>query len=229
MISAVMQPYLFPYLGYYQLVNSVDKFVFYDDVNFIKQGYINRNSILSNGQALRFTIPVPGATQNKKINEFDFSVEVRKTLATIKQSYAKAPYFESVYPIVEKVLTQEDRSIVSLCKSSVVCVFEYLNIEKNFYISSKLDCCGGANAAERLIEISKKLGCDKYINSPGGINLYNKEQFAKNGIELYFIKMNQIEYKQNTAEFVPYLSIIDVLMWNNKADCIQLLGCYTLE
>lgn len=229
MISAVMQPYLFPYLGYYQLVNSVDKFVFYDDVNFIKRGYINRNNILSNGKGVRFTLPVPGATQNKKINEFSFSSDVKKLLTTIKQSYARAPYFGDVYPIIEKVLTQDDRSVTNLCKNSIISVFEYLQINKEFFVSSELDYPRETSAAEKLINISKKLECNKYINSPGGVDLYSKEYFFSKDIELSFIKMNEVIYKQRGEEFVPQLSMIDVLMWNDKNTVINFLNEYSLD
>lgn len=228
MKSAVMQPYLFPYLGYYQLVYAVDKFVFYDDVNFIKRGYINRNNILVNGQAQRFTVPVPGATQNKKINEFDFSEDVRKVLKTIQMAYKKAPYFEFVYPIIEDVLTLPERTVTTICKASVEQVFNYLEIDKHFYISSELNYERDKSAADRLIDISKILSCSKYINSPGGIKLYDKDYFSEQDVELSFIKMTAGSYSQNQSEFIPYLSMIDVLMWNNKAQIKKLMQQFEL-
>ncbi|QUI69742.1 hypothetical protein GSF13_08025 [Pseudoalteromonas sp. M8] len=223
-----MQPYLFPYLGYYQLVHSVDNFVFYDDVNFIKRGYINRNNILVNGWAQRFTIPVPGATQNEKINTFEFSNDVRKTLKTIQQSYKKAPYFEPVYELVEEVLTSAERSVPYICQLSIQKVFVYLGLEKNYFISSHLDYDRNISAADKLIAISKKLECTHYINSPGGVELYQKDYFKERGIDLSFIKMNADEYTQASNEFVPYLSMIDVLMWNSKEQVKQLLDQYEL-
>jgi hypothetical protein len=215
MKSAVMQPYLFPYLGYYQLVNSVDKFVFYDNVNFIKRGYINRNNVLVNGKAQRFTVPVPGATQNKNINEFNFSSDVTKILTTIKHAYSKAPFFNNVYPLIERVFTQTDRRVVMLCKASITEIFDYLGIQKEFFISSELKYDQEQTAAERLISISKSLNCEQYINSPGGIELYEKDFFEDRNVDLAFIKMNDVSYKQGKNEFVPYLSMIDVLMWND--------------
>ncbi|TMO99299.1 hypothetical protein CWC14_04980 [Pseudoalteromonas sp. S3260] len=228
MKSAVMQPYLFPYLGYYQLVNSVDKFVFYDDVNFIKRGYINRNNILVNGQAQRFTLPVPGATQNKHINEFNFSPEVAKILTTIKQAYAKAPFFKEVYPLIEKVFTQTDRRVSILCRASIKEVFDYLGIQKELFISSELNYERELPAAERLISISNLLNCKQYINSPGGVELYDKDFFMRKGVDLAFIKMNSVSYKQAKNEFVPYLSMIDVLMWNDIEEVKLMLNQYEL-
>ncbi|MAD89995.1 MAG: hypothetical protein CMK64_09850 [Pseudoalteromonas sp.] len=223
-----MQPYLFPYLGYYQLVYSVDNFVFYDDVNFIKRGYINRNNILVNGVAQRFTIPVPGATQNEKINTFEFSTDVKKVLKTIEQSYKKAPYFQEVYKIVEDVLTSGNRSVTDICKLSIEKVFDYLGIRKQYYISSELEYDRNISAADKLISISKKLNCTHYVNSPGGIELYSKDYFKERGVDLSFIQMEASTYSQNGDGFVPYLSMIDVLMWNNKEQVKQLLEQYEL-
>ncbi|MBG0757072.1 WbqC family protein [Vibrio cidicii] len=228
MKCAVMQPYLFPYLGYYQLVYAVDKFVFYDDVNFIKRGYINRNNILVNGAAQRFTIPVPGATQNKKINTFEFSMDVMKTLKTIQQAYNKAPYFQPVYEIIKEVLTSNNRSVTYICKLSIEKVFDYLNLDKDYFVSSQLDYNRDLTAADKLISISKRLECTEYINSPGGIDLYQKEYFKEQEIELSFINMIAGEYFQSNHDFVPYLSMIDVLMWNSKEQVKQLLEQYEL-
>ena len=155
MITAVMQPYLFPYLGYFQLINCSDSFIIYDDVNFIKGGYINRNYILSNGEKQRFTIPVPGASSNTKINELCYSTDVKKVLASIQQAYSKAPYFEEVYPLIEKVLKGKERSISNVCLQSYVEIFNYLGIRKNFFKSSDLKYDRKKSPAERLVELTK--------------------------------------------------------------------------
>ena len=228
MSYAVMQPYLFPYLGYYQLVNSVNTFVFYDDVNFIKRGYINRNNILSNGKSLRFTIPVINASQNKLINELSFDKNVKKILKTIEQSYKKAPYFEHVFPLVESVLNNENRRVDHLCAKSISVVFDYLGINKDFYFSSELEYNRDLSAADKLIAMADVLKSSDYINSPGGKSLYNKEYFAKKEISLSFIEIEKYEYSQNTGEFIPHLSMIDVLMWNSKVQIIELLTKYRL-
>lgn len=221
---AVMQPYIFPYLGYYQLVNSVDKFVFYDDVTFIKGGYINRNNILSNGVAQRFTIPVPGMSSNILINKLSFDKNIIKTLKAIQQNYSKSPYFKEVYPFVESVFLNDDRGVASICRLSIEYVFTYLGIEKEFFNSSQLDYDREQTAADKLISIARLMKCENYVNSPGGKNLYSKAYFKKNDIDLSFIEMKVVEYCQgNNKEFMPYLSMIDVLMWNNKDKVKSLL------
>lgn len=221
-----MQPYLFPYLGYYQLCNAVDKFVFYDDVNYIKQGYINRNNILCKGEALRFTLSVPNASSNKKIKDLQFSTDVRKILETVKQSYSKAPYFSEVYPFIEEVFFQKDRSISGVCRASIESIFNYLGISKEIYLSSEIEYDREASAADRLVEITTNFGGRIYVNSPGGMALYEKEYFQSKGIELSFIKMRNVSYKQSAHEYVPNLSMIDVVMWNSKPDVIKYLSQY---
>ena len=228
MSFAVMQPYLFPYLGYYQLVNAVDKFVFYDDVTFIKGGYINRNNILSNGKEQRFTIPVPGMSSNKLINELCFDKNTKKILKSIEQSYKKSPYFEYVFPLVESVLNDENRRVEHICAKSISVVFEYLEINKDFHFSSELEYNRELSAADKLIAMADVLKSNDYINTPGGKSLYQKEYFAEKNINLSFIEIEQYEYKQSSDKFIPHLSMLDVLMWNNKEQVVELLTKYRL-
>lgn len=225
---AVMQPYLFPYLGYYQLIDSVDAFVLYDDVSFIKQGYINRNNILINGRPGRVTIPVPGASSNKSINELAFSPDVAKVLKTIQQAYAKAPFFDAVFPLVERVLTHPERDITTICQLSLTAVFGYLGMDRKIVRSSALEYDRDLPAADRLVAICEQFDATHYVNSIGGQKLYSKEYFSERGKTLSFLKMHDVSYPQGKNEFVPYLSMIDVLMWCDKQQARDLLQQYTL-
>lgn len=226
---AVMQPYLFPYIGYFQLIYAADLFLIYDDVAYIKQGYINRNSILSSNEVKRFTVPVPGASSNKLISELQFSNDATKVLKTIEQSYSKAPYFASVYPLVRKALEHEVRSISSVCQKSYEYIFSYLGIEKQFKKTSDLDYDRTSSAQDRLIALCNHFGADCYINSTGGRSLYIKPDFAKQGIALKFIDPLLVQYSQNRKEFVPNLSIIDVLMNCSPQQVIRLIKQYELD
>lgn len=225
---AVMQPYLFPYLGYYQLVNCADVFVLYDDVAFIKKGYINRNSILMNGESSRVTIPVPGASQNKLIKELAYTADVTKVLKTFNHSYASAPFFDDVFPIVERVLTHPDRDITTICQLGIAEVFQYLGISKKIIRSSELDYDRDLSAADRLIAICEQFEASDYVNSIGGRKLYSKDYFAERGKQLSFLKMGDVAYGQGKNQFVPYLSMIDVLMWCDKQHARELLHEHTL-
>lgn len=224
-----MQPYLFPYLGYFQLAYHCDKFVFYDDVNFIKGGYINRNNILSNGKKQLFTLPVLQASSFKKINELSFQSNSKKVLRTIAQAYSKSPFFNDVMPLIDCVLNSTNKNVAIMASESIAKVFEYLGIKKDFYLSSELEYNREQSAADKLYSMCNLFAADKYCNSLGGNALYSKEKFLNKGIELSFIEMKQLEYKQNGNEFVSHLSMIDVLMWNSKQQVIELLNSYRLK
>ncbi|MGA4494154.1 WbqC family protein [Vreelandella venusta] len=224
----VMQPYLFPYIGYFQLIYAADLFLIYDDVAYIKQGHINRNCILSPNGAARFTIPVPGASSNKLISELAFSEDTAKVLRTIEQSYSKAPHFEEVFPMIRGALELDDRSIASVCQKSFEDIFSYLGLEKQFKKTSELDYDRSATARDRLMALCQQFGADCYINAPGGRKLYAKQDFAEKGVDLKFVDSLPVEYSQGNAEFVPNLSIIDVLMHCSPEEVWRLLGCYEL-
>lgn len=224
-----MQPYLFPYLGYFQLVKYCDEFVFYDDVQFIKGGYINRNNILANGQKQLFTIPVVKASSNRKINEHHFSDNRGKFFKSIEQNYRKAPQFEAVMPILDKVLNTNETQVAVLCKDSILSVFNYLSIDINYRFSSELDYNKSASASEKLFEICQLINTNRYCNMKSGKSLYSKKQFAERGIELSFLEMAALSYPQNKNEYVSHLSIIDVLMWNDKSAVKALLQKYIIS
>jgi len=225
---AVMQPYFFPYIGYWQLINAVDIFVIYDDVNFIKRGYISRNNILQNQKAQLFTLELIGASQNKKINEISVGNNSKKLLKTIKQNYSKAPFFNDVIPLLEEILNNEEKELSRFLGFSLVKISKYLDINANFLYSSDLENDKSLKAQERLIEISKILNATDYINAIGGKELYDKQGFLENNINLSFLKSNEILYKQFNNEFVSNLSIIDVMMFNSKEEIQRLLQKYNL-
>jgi hypothetical protein len=221
---AVMQPYLFPYIGYYQLAYYSDVYVFYDDVNYIKGGYINRNNILANSVSQRFTWPIEKASSFKKINQLEFSKNSRKILSTIRQSYSKAPYFLDVFPLIERVLQPDNYNVAAVASSSIIEVFNYLGIEKKFIFSSELSYDRELPAQDKLFEICNIIGATDYCNALGGIDLYSKSDFLENNINLYFLKPTSVSYKQQNDEFVPFLSMIDVLMFNSREHVSKMLS-----
>jgi hypothetical protein len=226
---AVMQPYIFPYIGYFQLIQAADLFLIYDDVAYIKQGYINRNTILSPNGVTRFTVPVLGASSNKKISELAFSTNVSKVLKALEQSYSKAPQFPIVFPMIRETLEHEDRSVTMVCHNSYQAIFSYLGIEKQFKKTSEIDYDRTASARGRLITLCKKFNANCYINAPGGRSLYTKGDFSEQGVELKFIDSLPVKYKQNNHAFVPNLSIIDVLMHCSSDEIVKLMKQYELN
>lgn len=231
---AIMQPYIFPYIGYFQLINAVDKFIFYDDVNFIKQGWIARNQYLNKNEASHFVIPLDSASSFRSINEIKvdqnkYSFWRNKFLKALKQNYGKAPYYAATYELVDEILSKDNRYISQLAISSVRRVCQSLNINTNFELSSEAyPATVQLGRLERIIELCKRNQSDSYINAIGGIELYQKEEFEKGGIILSFLKTNKIKYKQFKNAFVPNLSIIDVMMFNSPSAIKEMLNEYNL-
>jgi hypothetical protein len=229
----IMQPYIFPYIGYFQLINAVDKFVVYDDVNFIKQGWVNRNRILNNGQPIFFTVPLTDASSFKTINQTFISRNIyesfrSKFLKSLAAQYKKAPYFEMVAPMVERVLSSQYDTIGQLALASIKETCEYIGVTTTFVDTSTTYNNADLHAQDRVIDICRKENATTYINVTGGRSLYDKNAFAAQGIELYFISSAPISYPQFKHEFVPWLSIIDVMMFNPKEQVRQMLNQYEL-
>lgn len=228
---AIMQPYFFPYIGYWQAINAVDEYVLLDDVNFIMRGYINRNNILLNGKAHLFSIPLEKPSQNKLISEtkLNFNDKDKETfLKTIMTAYKKAPYFNDVFSIVESIILNPENNLTNYIKFSIETIKNYLEIDTLITLSSEIKKDSSLKAQDRILEINKKLNADMYINAIGGQELYDKDLFANSNIELKFIKTLPHEYKQFKNEFVPNLSIIDILMFNSKEEVRELLNQYEL-
>ncbi|WP_392566297.1 WbqC family protein [Utexia brackfieldae] len=230
MTLAVMQPYLFPYLGYYQLAYCSDMFLFYDDVNYIKNGYINRNYILTKNGIQRFSLPINSASSFSKINSLIFNDNDKKILIAIKQSYSKSPYFSDVYPMIEDVFKSDNRNVAHLASQSIIKVFEYLNIEFKYDYTSNLNYNRSLSAKEKLYHFCKIYNSKIYVNTIGGEHLYDKNEFHEYGISLKFIMPPSIEYQQfNSDLFIPNLSMIDLLMNLSCKEIIKLLGKYNVK
>lgn len=227
----IMQPYFVPYIGYWQLINAVDKYVVYDDVNYIKGGWINRNRILMNGEAKMISLKVSGASPNRLISEIglmDDQVYKSKLLRTIDQCYKKAPYYSSVYPLVEEIIGSYEDKLSHYLTNSMKIISGYLGITTEFLISSQINIGTGLKGEERIIKICKNLDASEYYNAIGGISLYSHETFRSNGLGLEFLRTDPIEYYQLGNQFVPNLSIIDVMMFNSKIECKELLDAFML-
>jgi hypothetical protein len=233
MSVAIMQPYFFPYLGYFQLVQAVDDFVFYDDVMFIKKGWINRNRILMQGKEFLFTIPLEKQSQNKTIRESTVAWGPEfpgKFIVQLESAYKKAPQFDQVMPLIRGLLSQQPVSMAELAGQSIELVWQYLGLVKRFHYSSELEDNQAEGRAERLIHLTKKLGSSQYINALNGKSLYEKDFFAAKGVDLSFISPSLVPYAQGKSDdFTPGLSMIDVLMWNEPIRIKQMLSNYTLE
>lgn len=230
---AVMQPYLFPYIGYFQLINAVDVFVFYDDVDYIKNGWINRNRILMNGKSHYITVPCSKASSNKLINSIQYdstTKDYRKIVKTIKQAYRKAPYFDQVFPMIERVFSTSTDQISVLAQQSILAVTSYLGIPTTFKVSSSdYPSTRDLEKADRLTAICREEGASVYMNPIDGSELYDKGYFLDQEILLTFLRPEPVKYKQYSDKFIPWLSIIDILMFNSIDEIKSLLHNFRLK
>ncbi len=230
-----MQPYFFPYIGYFQLVAAVDKFVIYDDVNFIKGGWINRNKLLINKKSSLFTVPLNKSSSYTLINETKINLKFYniwkvKFLRSLEQSYKKAPYFTEVYNLIKNVLEINENDLISeLAVNSIKNVIDYLQLDTEICETSENYNNKTKSGQERVLDICGIEKASQYINPIGGIELYSKKTFKENGIVLNFIKSKPIIYTQFDNDFSPWLSIIDVLMFNSVSEVNKMVNQYELE
>lgn len=226
-----MQPYFMPYIGYFQLISAVDQFVVLDDVNYIKKGWINRNRILLNGKPHLITLPVAGASQNqliKNIKRITDAKDVKKKLDMIYHAYGKAPNFEQVFQLIKGILDNQETYLSLFIVHSLKKITEYLDINTRFLVSSRLNKSDQVKGAEKILAVCKAVDTDHYVNPIGGVNLYHASLFQEHGIELSFIRTDEIEYRQFDNDFIPNLSILDVLMFNSQQECRLFLNKYSL-
>ena len=230
---AIMQPYFMPYIGYFQLINTVDKFIFYDDVTFIKQGWINRNQILINNQANMFSVPLANASSHTLIKDVLISDNryekwKKSFLSSIMFNYKKAKNYEPVRELIEDVLLKPPESISDFAIKSIVQISSYLDLDTQFEICSKYYSNTHLSGQDRVLDICKQENATTYINPIGGIDLYSGSLFLENNIDLFFIRTKNIIYKQFSEEFIPFLSIIDVLMFNDTDEVNLMMNKFTL-
>jgi hypothetical protein len=228
---AIMQPYFLPYIGYFQLINAVDKFVIYDDVNYINRGWVNRNQVLINGKPSMITVPLKEASQNKLIKEIEVSTDEKwkvKMLRTIELSYKKAPFFSEVFLLVQTILNSDYQTIAQLNLTSIKLVCKYLAIDTTLEVSSKKYDNKDLSGQQRILDICSKEGAKHYINPIGGIELYESAYFNESNITINFLKSNPVIYNQLGNEFVPWLSILDVMMYNGREKTNSLLNNFSL-
>ena len=227
---AIMQPYFLPYIGYWQLIGAATTFVVYDNIKYTKKGWINRNRYLLSGSDAFFTIPLKSQSDYFSVNErmISDSFDPAKIYNQIAYAYKKAPYFSEVSPFLKSLVEYSNSNLFDFIYNSILQTMSILQIKTKIIISSQLDIDHSLKAQDKVLAICKHLKADLYINPIGGTELYSREAFAEKGIELKFIKSNLITYKQFDNEFVPWLSILDIMMFKSVNDIEKMLDLYTL-
>lgn len=225
----IMQPYMFPYIGYFQLMKAVDKYVIYDDVQFIKGGWINRNNVLISGKKNLFTIRLDSTSPNKLINEIEIIDDFIKFHKMLDMIYSKAPFKTAVCELIDKICSFENKNLPRFIGNSFTEILLYLNINTDLVYSSDLKKDNELRGQDKVIAICEEIGATTYINAVGGQELYNREDFMQHHIELKFLAAGPVTYRQFKNEFVPALSIIDVMMFNSPEQVKDLLDNYELR
>jgi hypothetical protein len=214
---AIMQPYFFPYIGYFQLLASVDVLILYDNIKYTKKGWINRNRMLRNGQDTMFTLPLKSASDFQDIcdRELAATFDPDKLVGQFREAYQRAPYFEQTFELIERVIRHEDANLFCYLYNSLIQTCKHLGIGTKIRLSSQIAIDHTLKSQEKVLALCESMGADVYVNSIGGVELYSRDLFRKNRIELKFLQSRPFEYAQFGAAFVPWLSIIDVMMFNS--------------
>lgn len=215
---AIMQPYFLPYIGYWQLINAVDKFVIYDNIQYTKKGWINRNRILNADKDIYITIPLDKDSDYLAVDQRNISrnFDRIKLLNQVSQYYRKAPNFKIGLSLFEEIIMNNDKNLFKFIFNSIEVICAYLSIETPLIASSSIDISHDLKGQDKVLSICKQLRANEYINPIGGVDLYKREVFKAENIELKFLQTQVFEYYQNRNEFIPHLSILDVIMFNSK-------------
>ena len=213
---AIMQPYFLPYIGYFQLIAGVDMFIIYDNIKYTKKGWINRNRMLLNGKDAMFSLPLKNASDSLDIREReladDFNQE--KLLSQFKGAYRQAPQFAQTIQLLELIVRNEEKNLFRFLHHSIVKICDHLEIKTEIKISSDIAIDHDLKSQDKVLALCEAVGATKYVNAIGGVELYSKETFMERGIDLNFIQSKTFEYPQLGDIFVPWLSMIDVMMFN---------------
>jgi hypothetical protein len=223
-----MQPYVFPYIGYFQLIRDADLFVVFDDVNFRKRSWINRNRILLNDTDHLFSLHLYKASSSKKINEIEVGDNAQTLLKTFRQAYSHAPYYSMVMPLIEDLILYKEKQLAIYLMYQLQSISRYLGLHTRFVLSSAITKDNNLRSQDKILAICEALGANAYSNAIGGQHLYDERDFAEQGIDLKFIQTDYIEYRQFGAKFIPWLSIIDVMMFNSTSQIRTMLDAYQL-
>ena len=227
---AIMQPYFFPYIGYFQLIHSVDTFVLYDNIQFTKRGWIQRNKILNSGMIEYISLPIKNDSDYLNINQRvlaeNFQEQMKKNINKLINGYQQTKNYNLVFPTIKECLLAEKENLFLYLFHTLVEILKIIGISKNIISSSTLNIDHALRGKEKVIAICKELDAEIYLNPIGGVELYDKNEFRKNNIKLQFIKPILKPYQQISKEFVSSLSVLDVLFNNDREDLHSLINSY---
>ncbi len=225
-----MQPYFYPYMGYFQLIDAVDLLVVYDDVQYIQRGWINRNYLLVKEGRQYFTIPVKKPKLQsliKDVRVLEGVVWKKKIIRSFELNYSKAPNFNTGFEMLNQVLGIKSDFLIDYCLSSIQSITSYLDMNIEFQYSSELSYTG-EDKIEKLNSIITIENAQMIVLPPGSLTLYDPSDFIKQAG--FLNSYENTAYKQfHKSHFEKNLSILDMVMFCSKPDIISLLKKYTLR
>ncbi len=227
-----MQPYFLPYIGYFQLINAVDEFIVYDNIQFSKKGWFHRNRMLQNGKDEFFGLTLKKDSdfldvRDRQLSE-NWKADCDKTLRKIKENYKKAPLFSDVYPLIEEIFVYSKSNLFEYIYHSLLKITAFLEIKTPLTVSSTLSIDHTLRSEDKVIQLVKSINGATYLNPIGGFDLYTPAEFKNHGLNLQFHKVQPIVYPQFGQMFVPWLSILDLLMFNEKGQIITWLNAFDI-
>lgn len=226
-----MQPYFLPYIGYFQLINAADTFVVYDNIQYTKKGWINRNRFLRNHVDALFSIPLKKDSDYLNVDQREIaeSFDRTKLIQQLRAAYQKAPCFSQTMPVIEAIIEHPETNLFRYIRQSIVAVCDYLGIHSKIIESSTVAIDHALKSEDKVTAICAALGASVYINPIGGTSLYSTAAFAERGMDLQFLKSTPFEYPQLGRPFVPWLSIVDVMMFNKATEIHSFLPNVTFN
>ncbi|TYA56639.1 WbqC family protein [Formosa maritima] len=232
---AIMQPYFMPYLGYIAIINYVDEFILFDTPQFIRHGWIERNKVLKlDGDTMYIKVPLVKHARNTTIENVIINNNLswkHKIISQLDHYKKRAPYYKNVIALLHEIFDEEYSSIVSLNYKSLQILCRYLGIITPISIWSemKVEIDEVKAPDEWALHICKALKYDTYVNLPGGRSFFDVQKYEREGISLSFLELEPTQYKQFSNVFVPFLSIIDVLMFNDVSQVKEMLKNFNLK
>jgi hypothetical protein len=219
MKAAIMQPYFLPYIGYFQLIRSADVFVVYDNIQYTKKGWINRNRFLLDGKDAVFSLPIRKDSDFLDVRQRELTPDFdrAKLLNRLREAYRRAPHFAQVFPLLEGIVLDGAGNLFDYVHQSITKVCAYLQIYTPIVVSSTVAIDHSLQAQDKVLAICRSIDANQYVNPVGGQALYSREAFGAQGVALSFLRSRELQYTQFGAPFVPWLSIVDVLMFNSPA------------
>jgi len=228
----IMQPYFFPYIGYFQLLSTVDALVVYDNLEFSRKGWIHRNRILVNGAPAYITLSLHHDSDylfiNSRFLSHSYLKDNEKMLRRIEGAYKRAPYFHEVFQVIQDCLHFDSPNLFGFVLNSIKVVADFLSITTPIIVSSTLPIDHSLKKQDKVLALCTCLRASAYINPEGGVDLYDRNAFQSAGVDIQFLKACDVAYRQFEEHFVARLSIIDMLMFNSRNTIQEMLKSYKL-